>query len=293
MKLKLGLVALSATLGLSACGNQAGSPIQSSGDSNRIVGGEVVAKNDPIASMTGMLYDVKQKSICTVSILSSEWVLTAAHCVDGSEAQNLIIAFATSPLSKKPQDVAELKKNARHVVSFEVHPGYAEAMATLEEILQKAEAEGREVTMEEIDAVTDWGDIALLKIEGGLPEGFRPAKILDGSMTLQNGQVVTLAGYGITSGGPFGGGSGLLRKVDVAIYQAVWGQTEVIVDQTPEKGACHGDSGGPAYANVNGELHLFGVTSRGIADENDTCTVFAAYSNIQHHRDWIKQVSGL
>lgn len=295
MNLKLGLVAIGAALGLTACGSQGGAPPHISDKSflNGIVGGEEVEKNDPIAHMTGLLYDTQQGAICTASILSKEWMLTAGHCVENANPKALVVIFGTDANSQSKEDQDQMQKNARRVASYQLNPRYTETMTKLEAMAKQAEAEGREITSEEIDAVTDWGDVALVKLESEIPAGYEPAKILDIKSQLHKGDVVTLAGYGITSGGPTGDGAGTLRKVDVSVAEAVWGSTEVLMDQTNKKGACHGDSGGPAYAQVNGELHLFGVTSRGIRDDQDTCTQFAAYTNIQNYRDWIKQVSGL
>jgi hypothetical protein len=81
----------------------------------------------------------------------------------------------------------------------------------------------------------------------------------------------------------------LLRKVAVAIKDAAFSKSEVLLDQTAGKGACHGDSGGPAYSkNAAGELYLWGVTSRGIHDPGDTCGGDSAYTNILDHKAWLQ-----
>jgi secreted trypsin-like serine protease len=79
-------------------------------------------------------------------------------------------------------------------------------------------------------------------------------------------------------------GSGTLRKTAVKIFEPQFGGSEVVLDQREGTGACNGDSGGPAYILVNGQLQLFGITSRG----NVTCDVFAVYTNILAHQKFIE-----
>ena len=115
----------------------------------------------------------------------------------------------------------------------------------------------------------DENDIALIRFQGGLPAGYAPAPLLGADETdvLENGAEVTLAGFGRTIGDESqlkkgeDDGSGVLRKVQTTIRDAHHGNTEVIVEQSDGKGACHGDSGGPAFVRGHdGTLKLFGVT---------------------------------
>jgi hypothetical protein len=113
-------------------------------------------------------------------------------------------------------------------------------------------------------------DVSLIKFPGGLPAGYEPAKILPPSVHLQDGETVTLAGYGESDPGQGGNnGAGILRKVDVSIKNATYSQSEVLLDQTQGRGSCHGDSGGPAFVEMNGELYLWGVTSRAYPNNQD------------------------
>jgi hypothetical protein len=133
----------------------------------------------------------------------------------------------------------------------------------------------------------NWGDIALLRFVGDVPEGFKPAKILTRSSALKDGGVALIAGFGITDG-RLQTPTDKLLKTEVTFAQARFSSSEVLFDQTKKHGACHGDSGGPAFVKVGQELLLFGVTSRGFEDPGDTCERFAVYTNMVSYAAWIK-----
>jgi secreted trypsin-like serine protease len=121
--------------------------------------------------------------------------------------------------------------------------------------------------------------------------------LLQDNSALKNGTIVTHAGYGITDGSADAqasgdDGAGVLREVDTTIAQAPYGKTEVEMEQHHGKGACHGDSGGPAFLKAaDGSLQLFGVTSRGPADQPDDCATYGIYSNILAHLDFIQSAT--
>ncbi|MNY53743.1 Trypsin [compost metagenome] len=90
---------------------------------------------------------------------------------------------------------------------------------------------------------------------------------------------MTLAGYGLTDG-VNKTGDNLLRKTDVQIIEH-FGKTEVALDQSQGKGACHGDSGGPAFLKVAGVEYVWGITSRGIGKDGvDDCSLFSLYTKV-------------
>jgi secreted trypsin-like serine protease len=257
---------------------------------NGIIGGSKVSSFDPIQSSTVLLIDFRKGAVCTASLLNSRWLLTAAHCVaDASSTNDLIVGFTDSlDTLLKPQSV----KRRRYVDSFIVNPRYASTTAILEKIQAKASAEHRDVGPEELDAVKDWGDLALVHMSADAPTSARPAKLLAQASLLTKGAVVTLAGYG-QIGSAETAPAGVLMRVDVTIQDALWGSTEVLMDQRSGKGACHGDSGGPAFVRSGRDLLLFGVTSRGVGDRDVQCVNSAAYTNIIPYRQWIRSNTGI
>ncbi len=76
------------------------------------------------------------------------------------------------------------------------------------------------------------------------------------------GQELVFVGYG-ASNGYQQTGSGTKRSVNMPVQQVWARQFRYAV---PSKNTCNGDSGGPAFAQVNGQLLVAGVTSYGDAN---------------------------
>jgi secreted trypsin-like serine protease len=58
---------------------------------------------------------------------------------------------------------------------------------------------------------------------------------------------------------------------------------------------CYGDSGGPAYLSVNGDLYLAGVISRltrRTAADKELCSGGCIYTRIDRFEDWIRRKAG-
>ena len=172
-------------------------------------------------------------SFCTGSLISSNTILTAAHCIYG--ATNGRIIFSKRHDSLKPNDVVTRK--AKQMI---INHLYDDAKIGL----------------------GDAKDTAMIRFEGVLPAGYSPIKIMefaDAKNYLKSGVEVHLAGFGET-GVPSLDRSSIMNLRDVrtafagvnqnANYELVFGN-----------GACHGDSGGPAYLLINSVPYLIGVAA--------------------------------
>lgn len=105
---------------------------------------------------------------------------------------------------------------------------------------------------------------------------------------LTQGRPVTLAGFGITAPGGTTG-YGTKRWVDVNIDSVQGG--DVYLGNT-QVGACHGDSGGPAYVKIaDGTWRVFGATSR--PGGQPECAAPTIYTLISQYVPWIEQASGI
>jgi hypothetical protein len=251
------IVTAAALLGCSASPQSA---IQTKAD-GAIIGGQDATGSEDFATSIAALYDVKEGGLCTATILSDTILLTASHCVE-SEVSNLVVLFGTSV------EAAGKARRIRPVAGYIKSP-----------LWEKNQ-----------NNQTNTGDIALVRFEGGLPPGFKAATVLGDANELKDGGTVLLAGYGI-SDGVEQTGSGTLRSVETIIKSASFSESEVLVDQTNGKGACHGDSGGPAFIRKDGKLLVFGVTSRGVQDAMNNCSKFSAYTSATHYSQWIVETT--
>lgn len=240
------------------------------GNMQASINGETAVRNSSIAESTVAIFAYvmnedgsEQQFTCTGSVLTANTILTAAHCVpaDGEyKATALYVVF-------NPDLNSIAKENVRKVVSTVVHPSWG------------VEKTGDKNTH----------DLAVLKFAGPLPLNYTQANILWTKNQIHQGLTVTLAGYGLVeTDGVNVKDSDHLRKVDVEVL-GKWGKTEVVLDQSHGKGACHGDSGGPAFVNLDGIDYVWGITSRGTGkDGKDDCSGYAIYTNISSELHFIK-----
>lgn len=261
----------SALFSLSACApNQNSDSGMKLNDSSGIIGGVNSRGDEPYAKHVVALMNIKAKRLCTATILSEQILLTAAHCVEHSHPTDQRVIFG--PATDAPGIVM------RKVEDFLQSPIYP--------------IRGK--------MITNSGDIAIVKFSGGLPPGYAPVRILADSTVLKDGTTVMLAGYGVNSSflvrdSQTGramvahDGSGALRAATSTILKTNFTVSELLIDSSKGTGVCHGDSGGPAFAAINGELVLIGVTNHGIGDPADTCMVSAAFASTAFYAQWIAQ----
>lgn len=223
------------------------------GPNHWIIGGELVPVIDPV--LTSTVAVTAGGSICTGSLIDKDIIVTAGHCVSESSEMNVVFT----------RDLEATGVTAL-VAGVIRHPYYNPFVSK------------------------DNADIAVLKIEEPLPKGYAPAAMLPTTTKLKNGQTTLLAGFGISNAFTHVG-AGILRKVAVKIQDNAYSRSEVALDQTLGKGACHGDSGGPAFVLAkNGKLQLWGVTSRGGPDHApDDCAHLGIYTKLNSHRTFIKK----
>ncbi|KYG70019.1 hypothetical protein AZI85_15110 [Bdellovibrio bacteriovorus] len=222
-----------------------------------IFGGDKVDSDERIAQSTVGIYNTEKKAICTGTLIAKNVVLTAAHCLVGSKSE-MEIRFGTK-ISKGV---------SRKVVEALREPHYTNTIIFGPE-----------------------RDIALIKFAGSLPSGYRPINILNDFSVLTAGKKITVAGYG-RSLPKMKMGEGTLRKTQLKILKPFYMKDEIQFDQSDDTGSCHGDSGGPAYTTENGELKVFGVTSkvRTTKERKHVCDGTVIYTRIDFHLPWVEKV---
>ncbi len=230
--------------------------------SSYIIGGQDVGPKDPIQNSTVGLYAPSKTghggSLCTASLIKKDIAVTAAHCVSSKGPKPMLI-FG--------RDLHSPGAEHRQVDAVAINPKW-----------ESQAGHGM-----------DQGDIALVKFKGGIPDGYKKISALNKDTEIKAGQNAELAGFGI-SNAQSKSGAGILRKVQVPIIQSRPGKSEMILDQSRGRGACHGDSGGPAFIHKNGKLVLAGITNRAYPNRaSDDCKHKVVYTKVPAYKSWIQK----
>ncbi|WUI01511.1 serine protease [Spirillospora sp. NBC_00431] len=134
------------------------------------------------------------------------------------------------------------------------------------------------------------GDLAVLRLSSA--STMKPIPIATSAPV---GSATRLIGWGQTCPTRGCGGAPIqLQQLDTTIVadsrcSGITGATEICTDGGNGKGACYGDSGGPAVTGGPGAWELVGATSRG----GQTCAQGPAiYSDTAAYRDRLLQIIG-
>jgi secreted trypsin-like serine protease len=233
-----------------------------------IVGGDTVSADDPIAATTVFIFGAESDGnyFCSGSVIDTDIIVTAAHCVADHIKNSMRIVFSRNVTidDEGNLSIPDSSPEVRTIYGAIANPVYTDSTTGI-----------------------DQHDIAVIRFKGLLPEGYSIATLLDPSVALTHGEGATLAGYGSTSA-TTEDGTPDLRKVDIQIDHLL-GNTEVVLDQSQGKGACWGDSGGPAFAHQGNQLLLWGLTNRAYPDSAQDCTQEVVYTRITEYSDFITQ----
>ena len=246
----------------------------------RIVGGEktTIALNPwQVALVWAQSTNNVKAQFCGGSIISPEWVVTAAHCIDQRKGPEVIeILSGTDSLASG---------GVRSKVSFyRVHESY------------RSEGQGDEKRPEY--------DIALIKIDpnsnklaGTAIAGIAAAE--EGALSTAR---VSVTGWGVTERRYQA--TILLQYVEIPyvdngicnMKRSYDGEvTDRMLCAGEPKGGkdtCRGDSGGPATTQIGAVRRLVGIASWGVGcGEPD---MYGVYTRVSYFREWIaKQTAGV
>ncbi len=231
--------------------------------SDSIINGTSVSNNNPIARSVVAIYNDLAKTICTGSLLANNLVLTAAHCTT-TDPRFLYVIFETDFSSSDSAQVRQYKMRQVTV-----------AMAS-------------PVWKRQEHLIKNQGDIGLLKFNGPVPAGYIPVSLLTDFTVLKKGVPVVIAGYGVNNA-TTKQGHRILRQTSVLLDNPQFSDLEMSVDQSKGRGACLGDSGGPAYVYISGKYYLWGVINRGYSiGAEDHCDKQGIYSRVDIFASWIR-----
>jgi secreted trypsin-like serine protease len=298
-----GIALAIATLVLAGCGNQSGNAPNLAG-SDGIMNGTELTSADQYSQHTVFLQMRLAQGIasCTGSILDSETILTAGHCLTGAKEARVIFAINAKEGLTKDQ-----------VRSVDIAAVYPKFQPTPEKTQSQPSVGGAPVaptppTLEEVEkdlaesSYVDY-DVAMVHFKGGLPAGYSAVKLATSAAVVQPGAELHMIGYGLSKVDPTTKDSpdgpvvvpmpdtttvGHLRETQVPIAQYNT-NAGVILTDGKDTSVCNGDSGGPAFVNdSSGQVLQVGIAE---AVTSPYCNSASIHTAIFPYLGWIQQTA--
>uniref|UniRef100_A0A8C1JWZ6 Coagulation factor IX n=1 Tax=Cyprinus carpio TaxID=7962 RepID=A0A8C1JWZ6_CYPCA len=240
---------------------------------NRIVGGNEATPGE-IPWQVVFIEKVNKIAFCGGSLLSEEWVITAAHCVEG-KVGSFFIRVGEHDLSKN-----EGRESDHGIAEYHIHPRYNSQRSLYNH------------------------DIALLKLKGPIKFSDYALSICLGSKDftenlLMSAENSLVSGWGRLRYG--GVESKTLQKVELPYVDRIkckGSSTDTISRfmfcagySTIRKDSCQGDSGGPHATRYQNTWFLTGIVSWG--EECAKEGKYGIYTRISKYMYWISNVTGI
>jgi len=207
---------------------------------------------------------------CGCSLIDHNWVVTASHCVEGSNAREQRVVFGLHDLGKRYG-----KPKVYKVSEIIMHENFKRGKGFLP------------------------NDIALLRVNEDIEynEYVQPIKMATSADYSPSDSECVISGWGRMKVGGSYTNPDILQETHTNIItqqacEQAWGSYvpedgRVVCIKTGKSTSCQGDSGGPLACKKNsgGDFELVGATSWGPADCNVNSP--AAYASVPYFLDWI------
>ncbi|KAE8578197.1 hypothetical protein XENTR_v10023393 [Xenopus tropicalis] len=209
---------------------------------------------------------------CGGALISSNLVVTVAHCIDGFNASSVVVILGAYKITGNPNE-----ENSVPVQQIIIHPSYNES--------------------------DNSADIALLQLSQNVPitRYIQPVCVPSASTVFPPGQNCVVTGWGDIELSVIPQRPVVLQETQVRLmsteqcksYYDNKGVGSFIkddmicaVDILGQRGPCLGDGGGPLVTYQNKQWNLVGVASFGFGCGNENPAV---YTSVRAYIDWIQQ----
>ncbi|XP_058249042.1 elastase-1-like [Hemibagrus wyckioides] len=206
--------------------------------------------------------------ICGGSLVSGNYVMTAAHCILDLNVKNYRVVLGDYDLSK-----LEGREQVRAVTRIRVHPGWTEDLAN-----------GNDIALMKLDSpVYNNGYVAIAELP-------YPGQILP------NGFTCYITGWGLLATGGYMPDILQEAPIDVVGYSVCstpewWGSavktTMVCAGGDGMTSGCQGDSGGPLNCFTDGNWRVHGVVSFGSAVNCNLYSKPTVFTRVSAFSDWL------
>jgi secreted trypsin-like serine protease len=222
-------------------------------DSDRVVGGVETGDHPDCVAVGG-----PEGWCCTGTLVAPNVVVTAAHCHFGGCKDRVLVGA----------DVDDVAATVIGVASSHPHPDYGTAGPN--------------------------SDLCVLVLDSDA--GVAPRAVADAT-AIEDAMSVRIVGFGnVDTEGSTGYGKCRMVDVPLAAADPKFGADPAMefVAGAPflDRDSCNGDSGGPAYVQVDGDWYLAGATSRATASAFRRCGDGGVYTSVPVFADWVRDVPG-